>query len=69
LLAVVTDAQDYILPLETTADGEEAAMNAVNILARSAGYVLHVYYAERGWASFFAGSTSVLVQHPEKTAS
>lgn len=43
--------------------------NAANVFARAAAYALHVYYAEKGWAKLLGNGSSILVQHPEKTAS
>jgi hypothetical protein len=61
--------QDYMLPIPTGPTRRDRIIMIPHILLRSTIYVAHVWLGERLWMRLLGGSTSILVQSPEKSVS
>ena len=73
--SLVAEMKDHILPIPPPSTGRtwsawEKATVVLNVSGRIAGYLLHVFYAEKAWSAVFGtGGASIFEKHPEKIVS
>jgi hypothetical protein len=66
-LGTQTYEQDHILPINSINNPADHGRNLVNIICRTTIYSAHIWLGERIWTLLLSGSTSGIVQHPEKS--
>lgn len=59
--------QDYVVPTTRVTKPANGSRLFLDVLLRCAIFVAHVWLGERAWMAVLSGSTSRLVQHPEKS--
>ena len=59
--------QDHVFSIDSPANPKQQVLNLVQVVLRSAVYVVHLYFGERTWSKLLSDRLFILSSQPEKT--